>query len=88
MQPIRRILVAVKNPQGMASPAVGKAAQLAEALGASVELFHAIVTPLYVDAYSFSNGSVADSERNIQPFSPQWIQLTHAPNQLRSIVRS
>jgi universal stress protein E len=66
MQPIRRILVAVKNPQGKASPAVIKAGQLAQALGASLELFHAIVTPLYVDAYSRPNGSLADTERDIQ----------------------
>jgi nucleotide-binding universal stress UspA family protein len=66
MQPIRRILVAVKNSQGNASPAVIKAAQLAQALGASVELFHAIVTPLYVDAYSLPNGGLADTERDIQ----------------------
>jgi universal stress protein E len=66
MQPIRRILVAVKNPQGKASPAVIKAAQLAQALGASLELFHAIVTPLYVDSYSLPNGSLADTERDIQ----------------------
>ena len=36
MQPIRRILVAVKDPQGKPSAAVIKAAQLAQALGASI----------------------------------------------------
>src|ERR1700736_81724 len=66
MQPIRRILVAVKSPQGKASPAVIKAGQLAQALGASLELFHAIVTPLYIDAYSLPNGGLADTERDIQ----------------------
>jgi universal stress protein E len=66
MQPIRRILVAVKNPHAKASPAVIKAGQLAQALGASLELFHAIVTPLYVDAYSRPNGSLANTERDIQ----------------------
>jgi universal stress protein E len=66
MQPIRRILVAVKNPQGKASPAVIKAAQLAQALGASVELFHAIVTPMYVDAYSYPDGGLEQTERDIQ----------------------
>ena len=64
MQLIRRILVAVKDPQGATSPAVVKAGQLAQALGASVELFHAIVTPLYFDAYT--NGSLFDMEREIQ----------------------
>lgn len=66
MHPIHRILVAVKTLQGKASPAVAKAAQLAQALGASVELFHAIATPLYVDAYSSPNGSLEESERDIQ----------------------
>jgi hypothetical protein len=37
MQPVRRILVAVKNPQGKTSLADIKAAQLAQALGAGVE---------------------------------------------------
>lgn len=36
MQPIRRILVAVKDPRGKPSAAVIKAVQLAQALGASV----------------------------------------------------
>ena len=61
MQPIRRILVAVKNSEGNASPAVLKAGQLALALGADVELFHAIVTPLYIDSYTVRNGSRATS---------------------------
>jgi len=66
LQPIRRILVAVKNPEGEASPAVTKAGQLARALGADVELFHAIVTPLYIDSYTFRNGSLADTERHMK----------------------
>jgi universal stress protein E len=52
MRPIRRILVAVKDPTAKSLPAVDKGAQLARALGAHVELFHAISTPLYIDAYS------------------------------------
>lgn len=66
MQPIRRILVAVKNPEGNASPAVIKAGQLALALGADVELFHAIVTPLYIDSYEVRNGSLGDTERHMK----------------------
>jgi len=66
MQPIRRILVAVKNPEGNASPAVIKAGQLALALGAEVELFHAIVTPLYIDSYTVRNGSLGDMERHMK----------------------
>jgi universal stress protein E len=52
MQAMRRILVAIKDPQARSLPAVAKAAQLARALGAEIELFHAIDAPLYVGASS------------------------------------
>jgi len=52
MRSIRRILVAVKDPSAKSLRAVTKAAQLARALGAEIELFHSISTTLYVDAYS------------------------------------
>lgn len=42
MRPIRRILVAINNPGAMALPAVAKAARIAKACDAHVELFHAI----------------------------------------------
>ncbi len=54
MHPIRRILVAVKDPQAKLLPAVAKAAQLAKALGASLELFHGLSSPLFLDAYALS----------------------------------
>lgn len=46
MRPIRRILVAVKDPAARMPPGVTKAAQLARALGAELVLFHAISAPL------------------------------------------
>jgi nucleotide-binding universal stress UspA family protein len=46
MRGIRRIVVAVKNPAAAELPAVGKAAQLARALGAELTLFQAISAPL------------------------------------------
>jgi universal stress protein E len=49
MRPIKRILVAVKEPTVEHSPAVAKAAQLASGLDAEVVLFHDIATPLYAD---------------------------------------
>jgi universal stress protein E len=49
MQPIRRILVAIKDPSARSLPAVDKAVQLARAFGAKVELFHAIATHVYTD---------------------------------------
>lgn len=49
MRPIRTILVAIKEPTARSLPAVEKAAQLARAFGARLELFHAIAMPVYVD---------------------------------------
>jgi universal stress protein E len=49
MRPIRRILVAVKDPGARSLPAVNKAIQLARALDAELELFHAIDAPYYTD---------------------------------------
>jgi universal stress protein E len=62
MRPIRRILVAVKDPTADSLPAVMKGAQLARAFGAHLELFHGISTPLYVDSYSYT-ASVPQIER-------------------------
>ena len=62
MRPIRRILVAVKEPLAKSQPAVEKAVQLARAMGAQLELFHSISTPLYVDMLSGANESLAKIE--------------------------
>jgi len=47
---IRKILVAVKEPRGRLAPYAIKAAQIASACGASVELFHTIATPVLTAA--------------------------------------
>jgi universal stress protein E len=62
MRPIRRILVAVKDPKAKSLPAVTKGAQLARAFGAHLELFHSISAPLYIDSYS-SDQSIPHIER-------------------------
>jgi universal stress protein E len=54
VQAIRRILAAVKDPGARSLPAVNKATQLARALGAELELFHAIDSPYYVDMLGMS----------------------------------
>jgi hypothetical protein len=75
MQPIRRILVAVKNPEGTASPAVIKAGQLALALGADVELFHAVLDHLACDLLIVKplhfKGRVARALRGVK-LQPEW----------------
>ncbi|HKT73824.1 MAG TPA: universal stress protein [Steroidobacteraceae bacterium] len=49
MARFRRILVAIKDAQARSLPAVAKAAQLARATGAELELFHVIDTPVHID---------------------------------------
>jgi universal stress protein E len=62
MRVIRRILVAVKDPGARSLPAVNKAVQLARALGAELELFHAIDSPHYTDML----GMTADHTRQTE----------------------
>jgi universal stress protein E len=66
MRSIRRILVAVKDPQAKSLPAVAKATQLARALGAELELFHGIDSSIYFDTLDGTQQSpkqVEDEER-------------------------
>ena len=62
MRPIRRILVAVKDPKAKSLPAVAKAAQLARATGAALELFHAISDAVFIDALGVANRSLGEVE--------------------------
>lgn len=67
--PIRHILVAVKDPAAKWSPAVAKAAQIARSTGASIELFHAVDTRMYVDALdTFQQGESGFDAEESAPF--------------------
>jgi universal stress protein E len=65
MQPIRRILVAVKNPAARTLPAVNKAAQIAKGLKAQLTLFHDIATPLYAESLQ-GRPNLASWQREVQ----------------------
>jgi universal stress protein E len=52
MRPIRRILVAVKNTRQKSFPALAKAATLARALDARLELFHGLSGPVAFEAFT------------------------------------
>jgi universal stress protein E len=66
MQPIRRILVAVKDPAARVLPAVNKAAQIAKGLHAQLTLFHDIATPLYAEALQGRGIDLASLQREVQ----------------------
>ena len=63
MPAIRRILVAIKDTSARSLPAVQKAAQLARAHNAQLELYHAISEPIYVDALAIAGQTVAQLRR-------------------------
>jgi universal stress protein E len=66
MQPIRRILVAVKDPAARSLPAVNKAAQIAKGLGAQLTLFHDIATPLYAETLRGREIDLRSWQREVQ----------------------
>jgi len=46
---VRRILFAIRNPEVSRQPGLAKAIQVARSLGASLELFHAITDPIFIE---------------------------------------
>jgi len=66
MAAIRRILVAIKDIQATSYPAVLKAAQIARACNAKVQLFHALATPLYADASGLGDQSTELLEHDLR----------------------
>jgi universal stress protein E len=65
MRSIRRIVVAVKDTR-KSSAAMLKAARLAKAFGAKLELFHAIAEPLALDVLAASNIGIESFKKTSQ----------------------
>src|ERR1700685_1946208 len=53
---IRRILVAIKDPRARSQPSLAKAAQIARACNAGLELFHDLSDPVFVETLDTSAG--------------------------------
>jgi universal stress protein E len=66
MRSIRRILVAIKDYETRTVPALTKAAQIARALGARLEIFHGISDPLYVDGSSTTHVDLPELQSNLR----------------------
>lgn len=66
MAALHRILVTVKEFTGKPLPAVLKAAQLARAYGAQLELFHALTSPLYTDVVLADNKGLESLEQGLR----------------------
>ena len=66
MPAIRRILVALKELESRSQPALLKAAQLARALDAEVEIFHTLTTPVYADLFTYAAEGLEGIEVELQ----------------------
>ena len=66
MRKLRRMLVAVKELDAKTFPALVKAAQLARACGAEVELFHALATPVYADVLTLGGKGIVAVEAELR----------------------
>jgi universal stress protein E len=64
MPAIRRILVAIKDPDAKSMPSVAKAARLAKGFGAKLILFHAITDLVSSDAFFYAHGDVKRVHRD------------------------
>ena len=71
MTTFNRILVAVKDPAARAMPAVKKAAQIARATGATIELFHSLSHTVVIDA-------VEGGVQGLREFQKSRIEKTEA----------
>lgn len=78
MPAIRRILYAVKEPDPRRERGVEKAAALARACGASLELFHAISAPLLLSA-QLSGDSLDDLQRDLLEQRKRRLEKLAAP---------
>lgn len=78
MPPVRKILVAVKDLDARSMPAVRKAAQLAKAHGATLELFHALSQTILVEALDARRMSLKDFKKE---------QATRAVARLQTIAK-
>ena len=65
MKAIRRILLAVKDPDSRRQAGIDKAIDIAKRLGASLELFHAISAPVFLDLQPLTGTSTAELKREV-----------------------
>jgi universal stress protein E len=66
MSTMRIILVAIKDLDGKHLPSVLKAAQLARACGAQLELFHGLTAPLYTDGITLHQRGLGSLEQDVR----------------------
>jgi len=85
MYPIHRILVAIKDPRARSHPAVAKAAAIATALDAQLQLFHAIDDPVYPDLGMVDGLRLPQVETRLRERYRQLLETLAAPLRRRGL---
>lgn len=85
MSQIRRILYAVKEPDARRERGIAKAIALAKSCGASLELFHAISSPLLLPTERPSQASLADLKRDTVELQTMRLQKLAAAARVRGV---
>jgi len=88
MGSITNILVPIKDCSARALPAVDKAAQLAAALGARMELFHDIATAIPVEALQKAESTLRGIKTEMRQTALSGLERLAAPLRKRGIVVS
>jgi universal stress protein E len=86
MKALRDILVAIKEPAARNQPALRKAGQLAETSGARLTLFHALTTPLALDAFAIAGQTLQQAQKQFRERSLAQLAKLAAPWQARGVV--
>lgn len=88
MRPISSILVPVRNYSARSLPAVNKAAQLAAALSAKLELFHDIADPITIDALGGPKLPLRALKANVRRSAIEGLERLAAPLRARGLTVS
>jgi universal stress protein E len=85
MYSIHSILVAIKDPRAKSHPAVAKAAAIAAALDAQLQLFHAIDDPVYPDLGVVDSVRLPQVERRVKDTYRQLLEVIAIPLRRRGL---
>jgi universal stress protein E len=85
MYPIHHILVAIKDPRAKSHPAIAKAAVIAAALDAKLQLFHAMYLPAYPDPGLLDGLPLAQIQRRQRDTNLQLLEGIAAPLRQRGL---
>jgi universal stress protein E len=88
MQSLRKILVSIKDPTARSAPGLVKAAGIAAACGAELELFHDIATPVCIEALADRGGGLAVLQREVRKAALEGLERLAKPLRNRGLTAS